>query len=159
AALEIAAQRWNSSRQGKQVKVVLDVENTNLEPEKAQAALTQLADRGVRIVIGPQSSSEVAAISETAAARGVILGSQYSTATSLAQPNDNLSRIAPSDRVEARAITDIMLKDGATTIGPIWRNDRGNTGLADSVRAAATASGATVAPGVVYEPDTTDFTP
>src|SRR5436309_893664 len=43
AALEIATQRWNSSRQGKQVKVVLDVENTNLEPEKAQAALTDLA--------------------------------------------------------------------------------------------------------------------
>src|SRR2546423_9228156 len=70
AALEIAAQRWNSSPQGKQVKVVLDVENTNLEPEKAQAALTNLADRAVRIVIAPQASSEVAATTETAAARG-----------------------------------------------------------------------------------------
>jgi branched-chain amino acid transport system substrate-binding protein len=51
-----------------------------------------------------------------------------------------------------------MLRNGAETIVPMWRNDRGNTGLADSVRAAATASGATVSPGVVYEPDTTDFT-
>jgi branched-chain amino acid transport system substrate-binding protein len=50
-----------------------------------------------------------------------------------------------------------MLRNGAETIVPMWRNDRGNTGLAESVRAAATASGATVAPGVVYEPDTTDF--
>src|SRR6266498_2658203 len=48
AALEIAAQRWNASR-GKKVKVVLDVENTNLEAEQAQAALTRLADKGVRI--------------------------------------------------------------------------------------------------------------
>ncbi|HEY4396042.1 MAG TPA: ABC transporter substrate-binding protein [Acidimicrobiia bacterium] len=159
AALEIAAQRWNSSRQGKQVKVVLDVENTNLEAAKAQAALTSLADRGVRIVIGPQSSSEVAAIGDTAAARGVIVVSQGSTASSLAQPDDNIIRFVPTDRVEGRASTDLMLKDGATTIVPIWRNDRGNTGLADSVRAAATASGATVTPGVVYEPDTTDFAP
>ena len=159
AALEIAARRWNDSRKGKQVKVVLDVENTNLEPDKAQAALTRLADRGVRIVIGPQSSSEVAAISETAAARGVIVVSQGSTASSLAQPDDNVFRFVPTDRVEGRASTDLMLEDGATTIVPMWRNDRGNTGLADSVRAAATASGATVTPGVVYEPDTTDFAP
>ena len=116
AALEIAAQRWNSSPQGKQVKVVLDVENTNLEPEQAQAALTRLADKGVRIVIGPQSSSEVAAISETAAARGVMVVSQGSTASSLGLPDDNVFRFVPTDRVEGRASVDLMLKNGATTI-------------------------------------------
>jgi branched-chain amino acid transport system substrate-binding protein len=158
AALQIAARRWNASEQGEQVKVVLDIENTDLNPEQAQAALTRLADRGVRIAIGPQSSSEVAAITEQAGARGVILVSQGSTASSLAQPDDNVFRFVPTDRVEGRASVDLMLKNGAETIVPMWRNDRGNTGLADSVRAAATASGANVAPGVVYEPDTTDFT-
>jgi branched-chain amino acid transport system substrate-binding protein len=157
AALEIAAERWNDSRQGKQVKVVLDVENTNLEPEQAQAALTRLADQGVRIAIGPQSSAEVAAISEQANARGVILVSQGSTASSIAQPDDNVFRFVPTDRVEGRASVDLMLDDGATTIVPMWRNDRGNNGLADSVRAAATASGATVTEGVRYEPDAADF--
>jgi branched-chain amino acid transport system substrate-binding protein len=157
AALEIAAQRWNSSKQGKQVKVVLDIENTNLEAEQAQAALTRLADKGVRIAIGPQSSSEVAAISEQADARGVLLVSQGSTASSLGLPEDNVFRFVPTDRVEGRASVDLMLKNGATTIVPMWRNDRGNNGLEDSVRAAATASGATVTDGVRYEPDTTDF--
>ena len=159
AALEIAAERWNASPEGKRVKVFLDVENTNLEPDQAQAALTRLADKDVPIVIGPQSSSEVAAISDIAASRGVLLVSQGSTASSLAQPDDNVFRFVPTDRVEGRASTDLMNKDGATTIVPMWRNDRGNTGLADSVRAAATASGMTVTPGVVYEPDTTDFGP
>ena len=158
AALEIAARRWNDSDQGKQVKIVLDIENTDLNAEQAQAALTRLADRGARIAIGPQSSSEVAAITEQADARGAILVSQGSTASSLALPDDNVFRFVPTDRVEGRASVDLMLKNGAETIVPMWRNDRGNTGLADSVRAAATASGATVAPGVVYEPDTTDFT-
>jgi branched-chain amino acid transport system substrate-binding protein len=157
AALKIAAQRWNDSEQGKKVKVVLDVENTNLEAEQAQAALTRLADKGVRIAIGPQSSSEVAAISEQADARGVLLVSQGSTASSLGLPDDNVYRFVPTDRVEGRASVDLMLKNGATTIVPMWRNDRGNNGLADSVRAAATASGATVTDGVRYEPDTTDF--
>jgi len=157
AALEIAAKRWNASRQGKQVKVVLDVENTNLEAEQAQAALTRLADKGVRIVIGPQSSSEVAAIGEQADARGVLVVSQGSTASSLGLPDDNVFRFVPTDRVEGRASVDLMLKSGATAIVPMWRNDRGNNGLVDSVRAAATASGATVPDGVRYEPDTTDF--
>jgi branched-chain amino acid transport system substrate-binding protein len=158
AALEIAARRWNASDRGKRLKVVLDIENTDLNPEQAQAALTRLADRGVRIVVGPQSSSEVAAITDQANARGVILVSQGSTASSLAQPDDNVFRFVPTDRVEGRASVDLMLENGASTIIPMWRNDRGNVGLAESVRAAATASGATVAPGVQYEPDTTDFT-
>jgi branched-chain amino acid transport system substrate-binding protein len=156
AALEIAAQRWNAAK-GKKVKVVLDVENTNLEAEQAQAALTRLADKGVRIAIGPQSSSEVAAITDQAAARGVILVSQGSTASSIAQPDDNVYRFIPTDRVEGRATTDLVLGNGATTVVPMWRNDRGNNGLVDSVRAAATASGATVTDGVRYETDTTDF--
>ena len=157
AALEIAARRWNDSRKDKEVKVVLDVENTNLEAEQAQAALTRLADKGVRIAIGPQSSSEVAAISEQADARGVLLVSQGSTASSLAVPDDNVVRFVPTDHVEGRASVDLMLYDNATTIIPMWRNDRGNTGLADSVRAAAMSSGAMVSDGVRYEPDTTDF--
>jgi branched-chain amino acid transport system substrate-binding protein len=156
AALEIAAQRWNAGK-GEKVKVVLDVENTNLEAEQAQAALTRLADKGVRIAIGPQSSSEVAGISEQADARGVLLVSQGSTASSLGLPDDNVFRFVPTDRVEGRASADLMLHNGATTIIPMWRNDRGNNGLADSVRAAATSSGATVSDGVRYEPDTTDF--
>src|SRR5207237_6268475 len=140
-------------------KVVLDVENTNLEAAQAQAALTRLADKGVRIVIGPQSSSEVAAISEEADPRGVLLVSQGSTASSLGLPDDNVFRFVPTDRVEGRASTDLMINNGASTIIPMWRNDRGNTGLADSVRAAATGSGATVTEGVRYEPGTTDFGP
>jgi branched-chain amino acid transport system substrate-binding protein len=159
AALEIAAKRWNATPEGKRVKVLLDIENTNLEPDQAQAALTRLADKDVPIVIGPQSSSEVAAIADTAAARGVLVVSQGSTASSLAQPDDNIFRFVPTDRVEGRASVDLMKKNGATTIVPMWRNDRGNNGLSDSVRAAATASGMTVTPGIVYEPGTTDFGP
>jgi branched-chain amino acid transport system substrate-binding protein len=158
AALEIAAQRWNATPEGKRVKVFLDVEDTNLKPDQAQAGLTRLADADVPIVIGPQTSSEVAAISDTAATRGVLVVSQGSTASSLAL-DDNVLRFVPTDRVEGRASVDLMKKNGATTIVPMWRNDRGNTGLAESVRSAATASGMTVAPGVSYEPDTTDFGP
>ena len=52
-----------------------------------------------------------------------------------------------------------MVHQGIRTVIPMWRNDRGNQGLADSVRAAATGGGAQVTDGFRYEPGTTDFGP
>ena len=55
---------------------------------------------GVRIIVGPQSSSEVAAIQPLANAEGVLVVSQGSTASSLAMPNDNVFRFVPNDHIE-----------------------------------------------------------
>jgi branched-chain amino acid transport system substrate-binding protein len=153
-------QKWNAQPAAKRgdTKLVLDVYNTNLEPEKALAGLKQLAKKGAHVVIGPQSSSEVAAIKDEAATLGVLVVSQGSTASSLAIPDDNVFRFVPTDHVEGKAITDLMVKDGATQVVPMWRNDAGNQGLSDTVRSTAPAQGATVSEGYRYEPDTTDFT-
>jgi branched-chain amino acid transport system substrate-binding protein len=88
----------------------------------------------------------------------VLVVSQGSTASSLAIPDDNVFRFVPTDHVEGKAITDLMVKDGTTQIVPMWRNDAGNQGLSDTVRSTAPTQGATVSAGYRYEPDTTDFT-
>jgi branched-chain amino acid transport system substrate-binding protein len=74
-------------------------------------------------------------------------------------PNNNVFRFVPNDHVEGRATTDLVLQQGARVVVPLWRNDRGNQGLADSVRAAATGAGAQVTTGFRYETTTTDFGP
>ena len=79
---------------------MLDVYNTNLEPEKALTGLKALAKKGAKIVIGPQSSSEVAAIKDEAESLDVLVVSQGSTASSLAIPDDNVFRFVPTDHVE-----------------------------------------------------------
>ena len=117
-----------------------------------------MAKKGAHLVIGPQSSSEVLAIKDLSASLGVLVVSQGSTASSLAIPNDNVFRFVPTDHVEGKAITDLMVKNGATEIVPMWRNDAGNQGLSDTVRSTAPSSGVNVTPGYRYEPDTTDFT-
>ena len=159
-ALQVAVQKWNAQPAATRgdTKLVLDVYNTNLEPEKALAGLKQLAKKGAHVVIGPQSSSEVAAIKDEAATLGVLVVSQGSTASSLAIPDDNVFRFVPTDHVEGKAITDLMVEDGATQVVPMWRNDAGNQGLSDTVRSTAPAQGAMVSEGYRYEPDTTDFT-
>ncbi len=161
AALEVARDRWNQllARQHRNVRITVDVIDTGQDPVRATTAFDQLADQGVRIIIGPQSSSEVAAIQPLANARGVLVVSQGSTASSLAMPNDDVFRFVPTDHVEGRATTDLMLKQGARVVVPLWRDDRGNQGLADSVRATATSSGAQVTAGFRYEPATPDYGP
>src|SRR5881392_2219148 len=133
------------------------VRDTQHDPSKALEAIKDLDRRGVQIIIGPQTSSEVAMIKPYADAHNILVISQGSTASSLAIPGDNIFRLCPDDVLEAEAIVALMLHDGISNIVPLWRNDAGNNGLHDSVKAQFEALGGTVASGFRYEPTTTDF--
>src|SRR5437762_6626462 len=134
------------------------VRDTQHDPSKALEAIKDLDRRGVQIIIGPQTSSEVAMIKPYADAHNILVISQGSTAHSLAIPEDNIFRLCPDDTLEAKAIVALISHDGIQTIVPLWRNDAGNNGLHDSVKAQFEALGGTVASGFRHEPTTTDFT-
>jgi len=136
------------------------VRDTQHDPSKALEAIQDLAKRGVQIIIGPQTSSEVRMIKPFADAHHILVISQGSTASSLSIAGDNIFRLCPDDRLEADAIVALMKHDGIQHIVPLWRNDAGNNGLHDSVEAKFTALGAghTVASGFQYQPTTTNFT-
>ena len=51
----------------------------------------------------------------------------------------------------------LLQHDGIRAIVPLWRNDRGNNGLHDSVKIRFQAFGGRVTAGFRYEPTTTDF--
>jgi len=157
AALQIAADQTQTASRGR-TQFRLLVRDTQLDPAQALQAITDLDQRGVKIIIGPQSSAEVAMIKPYADAHNILVISQGSTASSLAIPGDNIFRFCPNDRREAEAIVALMQHDGIRTIVPLWRNDAGNNGLHDSVQIRFQALGGTVAPGFRYEPTTSDFT-
>ena len=137
----------------------LFVRDTAHDPTKALAAIKDLDKRGVQIVIGPQTSAEVAMIKPYADAHNILVISQGSTASSLAIAGDNIFRFCPNDKREADAIVALMQHDGIHSIVPLWRNDAGNNGLHDSVKAAFENIGGTVTSGFQYQPTTTDFSP
>lgn len=116
------------------------IKDTKLDPPTALAGITAFKDAGVEVVIGPQSSAEVAAIKSYADANNVLVASQSSTAGSLAIANDNIFRFTPSDTLEAVALVGLMKADGIATIVPLWRNDPGNIGLQIATRALFGAS-------------------
>ena len=156
AALQIAANQIAAQTHGRQ-RFQLLIRDTQLDPSEALDAIGDLNSRGVKIVIGPQSSAEVAMIKPFADANNILVISQGSTASSLAIPNDNIFRFCPNDTREAEAIVALMQHDGIRVIVPLWRNDAGNNGLQDSVQIRFQALGGTVAPGFRYEPTTSDF--
>ena len=157
AALQIAANQIADQTRGRQ-RFQLLIRDTQLDPSEALNAIQDLNSRGVKIIIGPQSSAEVAMIKPFADANNILVISQGSTASSLAIPNDNIFRFCPNDTREAEAIVALMQHDGIRAIVPLWRNDAGNNGLHDSVQIRFQALGGTVAPGFRYEPTTSDFT-
>jgi len=159
AALELGVADVNAdlARRGSGLRVELAVEDTKLVPDLAAAALGRLADRGVRVVIGPQSSAEVRAVAGDADARGVLVVSQSSTAHSLAIVGDNVFRLCPDDVQEGAAIAALMWQDGVRAIVGATRDDPGNQGLQTSTRAAFEAVGGSVIDVVVYASATTDF--
>ncbi len=156
AALQIAANQIAAQTRGRQ-RFQLLIRDTQLDPSEALDAIRDLNSRGVKIIIGPQSSAEVAMIKPFADANNILVISQGSTASSLAIPNDNIFRFCPNDIREAEAIVALMQHDGIRVIVPLWRNDAGNNGLHDSVQIRFQTLGGTVAPGFRYEPTTSDF--
>ena len=159
AALQIAAEQLDAEAKANHggYRFHLLVRDTQQDPVKALAAIKDLDKRGVQIIIGPQTSSEVAMIKPYADAHNILIISQGSTASSLSIPGDNIFRFCPNDVREAEAVVALMQHDGIHAIVPLWRNDAGNNGLHDSVKAAFENVGGTVTSGFQYQPTTTDF--
>ena len=156
AALEIAADKIETETRGRN-KFQLLVRDTEQIPSKALEAIKDLDSQGVQIVIGPQTSSEVAMIKPYADEHKILVISQGSTASSLAIAGDNIFRFCPNDMHEAEAIVALMRHDGIRAIVPLWRDDAGNNGLHDSVQIRFQALGGTVARGFRYGPATSNF--
>src|SRR6266404_3708516 len=159
AALQIAAKQLEATARTQHdgYRFRLLVRDTQLDPSLALAAIKDLDKCGVKIVIGPQSSAEVAMIKPYADVHNMLVISQGSTASSLAIPGDNIFRFCPNDTREAEALVALLQHDGIRAIVPLWRNDTGNNGLHDSVKIRFQALGGRVTPGFRYETNTSNF--
>jgi branched-chain amino acid transport system substrate-binding protein len=157
AAMELAVADVNAYAAGRGITFSADVRDTKLDPATALAAVQSLRASGVQVVIGPQSSAELAAIKPYVDANAVVMVSQSSTAGSLAIKNDRIFRFTPADSLEGVAVSALMWADGARAVIPVWRADAGNQGLASATRTRFTGLGGTVAAGTEYAANATSF--
>lgn len=159
AALALAERDVNAflTSAGSRVRVSLLVEDTQLQPAVALDKLKGLAGKGVKVAIGPMSSSEVEAVKGYADQQGILIISQSSTAPSLAVPGDNVFRFAPDDAHQAQAISRLMWEDGIRTVVPLVRSDVWGDNLFQVMGKAFKELGGTLVDGVRYSPGAKEF--
>jgi ABC-type branched-subunit amino acid transport system substrate-binding protein len=112
----------NFSKSNTQNRIVLQIEDTEIKPDVALAKVKKLVDKGIRIIIGPQTSSELKKIKEYADEHNVLIISQSSTAPSLSK-NDTIFRLLQNDINQGKQIAEKMWNDGVKVVVPILRND------------------------------------
>lgn len=161
AALELGVDDVNQAYAGLGLRrrVRLVVEDSQLDPQLAVAKLRRLAARGIRTVLGPATSAELAAMRPIANSLGVMVLSGDSTASTLALPNDDVFRFVPDDTLEARSIVALLDLDGMRVLVGARRGDLGNDDIYLTTQRALEAQGGTLVQGPRYSPDTTDYGP
>lgn len=158
AAMELAVADVNAYAAGRGITFRADVRDTKLDPATALSAVQALHGAGVQVVVGPQSSAELAAIKPYVDTNPVMMVSQSSTAGTLAVRNDRIFRFTPADSLEGVAMAGLLWADGVRAIVPLWRGDAGNQGLHTGTAAAFTARGGTASAGVEYAATATAYT-
>lgn len=150
AAMELAVEDVNAYASGRGLTFRADVRDTRLDPATALSAVQSLRAAGVQVIVGPQSSAELAAIRMYADSNDLLVVSQSSTAGSLAIAGDHIFRFTPADSLEGVAISALMWDDGIRAVIPAWRADAGNQGLHTATAARFNTLGGAVWSGVEY---------
>lgn len=158
AAIEVGMEDTNRHLKvsGSKTRIKVQYADTGTDPDTALSKLKEFYSEGIRLVIGPGSSSEAAAVLDYANSHGMLLISS-STAPSLAIADDNLLRLVPSDTNQAKGLAMLMNQQGITHLITINLNDNYGNELSSAVRQEFTSLGGTVDSSHTYQPNTTDY--
>ncbi|GGM11149.1 ABC transporter substrate-binding protein [Dactylosporangium sucinum] len=126
---------------GQQVQFVEGDDGTN--PDVAKATAEQFINAGVHVIIGAGASGVSKAVIPRIAAAGKVMISPSATSDELSKVDDKgmFFRTSPPDVLQAKAIADIIMRDGHTKVAIIARDDTYGSGLAEGVRADLAAAG------------------
>ena len=160
AALEIAIDEINQDFRQKNYpyRFLLKVYDTQINPTLAVQAMQSIAASGCKLVIGPQTSSELSAIKPMADSLGILVVSPSSTASSLSLPNDMVYRFAPGEQIVGQDMANSIAADGKKALILISRNDVGSLGLNAAYAANFASLGNDTALVATFDGTTTDFT-
>lgn len=112
-------------------------------PEVAQQTVSQLLASKVHVIIGAGASGVSKAVIPQVTGAGVLMISPSATADELSAVPDNglFFRTAPPDRLQARALADIILRDGVRRVFVVARDDSWGQGLLSNLRANLESAG------------------
>jgi ABC-type branched-subunit amino acid transport system substrate-binding protein len=112
-------------------------------PQVAAATADRFIASGVQVIIGAAASGITAAVLPKVVAAGRIMISPSATSDSLTGMEDKglFFRTAPPDKLQAKALADILMRDGVGKVAIVARDDDYGIGLQKGVQADLTAAG------------------
>ena len=158
AAMKVAERDVNADLEGKGAdwRLALDIRDTAGSPDTALAQLRELDALGIKAVIGPPTSADLALVKSYADARGITLISYASTAPSVegnpqfntevwgtsTAPSglgslgsaDGTFRLIPPDSLAAPFLAEQLYNSGKDHVTIVFRDDPWERALAEDVR-------------------------
>lgn len=107
--------------------------NSETDPDISLNLVKELYAKNIRIIIGPETSAELALIKPYIDTKEILIISPTSTAPSLALSEDKIYRLAPDDTNQGQAITALLKEDGIKAVILITRDDTWGNDLSTSI--------------------------
>lgn len=138
----------------------LVIADTGSTAEGALAAVQQLHEQGVDLVVGPASSDELAAILSYVQAEGMVVLNTSSTAPSI-DGGGGVIFMSPDDSKQAEALDMMWDTHGVKRVVPVYRDDLYGQGmlgaLEEKLGYGRAGDEVSLFEGVAYDPDTADM--
>ncbi len=132
-------------------------EDSATSPVIALEKLTALNAKGIKIIVGPETSSNIRNIKGYSDANNMLLVSCCSSAPALAIPNDSVYRLVPDDSNQGTALSKLIQHEGIKVLVPVWRGDTWGDGLSDATTSSFVQRGGIIDEGVRYNPESPEF--
>lgn len=125
----------------------------------ATQSTSTLVSAGADVIIGAASSGVSFTFIDQVIDAGIVQISPANTSPDFTDYEDNgyYWRTAPSDVLQGRVLGNLMVADGAATVGFITINDPYGTGLQENAQMAIEAAGGTVTASALYNPGDTNL--
>ncbi|HJJ23402.1 MAG TPA: ABC transporter substrate-binding protein [Nitrosopumilus sp.] len=132
-------------------------EDSATSPVIALEKLSSLNAKGISIVVGPETSSNIRNIKGYSDSNNMLLVSCCSSAPALAIPNDSVFRLVPDDSNQGAALGKLIQHEEIKVLIPVWRGDTWGDGLQEAASNSFTERGGQVDEGIRYNPESPEF--
>jgi len=160
AGVKLAVEEINAAGGvlGKPV-TVSDSDSGDTSTNIASQSVDRLLSEGVDAIIGAASSGVSKTVIDKITGAGVVQFSPANTSPDFTDyPDRNLYwRTAPSDVLQGRILSDLVIEEGNATVGILALQDAYGTGLADNVEKGITGSNGEVVEKVIYDPKAAEY--
>jgi len=132
-------------------------EDSATSPVIALEKLSALNAKGIGVVVGPETSSNIRNIKGYSDSNNMLLVSCCSSAPALAIPNDSVFRLVPDDSNQGTALSKLIQHEGIEVLVPVWRGDTWGDGLSAAATGSFVDRGGQADEGIRYNPESPEF--